>query len=184
MFKANLVPAMIALLILGGCQNVPSGKAATAASPASQAAAAPAAGSAPAASQRSPAVDFRLAQTKAGPNLTEVKLANGSVWVTPQPVLTRADLTAVAPVRDDKGNTYVRFDFTPQGAQRLAEVTRKNVGRLLFLTVNNDIAAIPQISDPALKGTLLVRTVDENQALQLAKAVAGPKAGIVPGTPQ
>jgi hypothetical protein len=123
-----------------------------------------------------PAVDFRLAQTQQAKNLVEVKLGKQSIWVLPAPVLTRSDLSGVGPVKDKKGAAFVRFAFNPAGAQKLAAVSKQNVGKLLVLSVNGSLVAVPRIGAPVTEGILNIPAGSEQRAVAITNAIVGPNA--------
>ena len=120
-----------------------------------------------------PSVLFRLAQTEQAQGLTEVKLSDGSLWVQPQPVLSRADLSGVEPLQTQQGQALVRFHFNQIGARKLAEISRRFPGKLLMLTINNQLVAAPRLSDPLIDGVMVIPVTNAQQALAIAQGIAG-----------
>lgn len=132
---------------------------------------------APAAQQQAaPTVEFRLAQARAAKNLMEVRLADGSIWVLPVPVLTRGDLNGVGPVKNTQGQTFVSFAFNEAGAKKLAAISQQNAGNLLMLSINGNLAAVPQIGGPMTQGVLNVPVANEQAALGITNAILGAPA--------
>ncbi|MGB6102994.1 MAG: hypothetical protein WBF88_03955 [Pusillimonas sp.] len=192
MQRRYLIPSvLLAAALLAGCQHTaPSQQMAQAQSRASQPAMAEQAPRQAGASQQIPSqsatprqgstqqnaiqrasVDFRLAQTDAASGLTELKLPDRSVWFLPQPVLTRADLASVEPRRTQQGQSYVRFGFSQDGAQKLAAVSQRYPGKLLLLTLNNTLIAVPQIQAALSNGILDVGFSSDQQAMDVVRQI-------------
>ena len=120
-----------------------------------------------------PSVLFRLAQTEPAQGLSEVKLSDGSLWIQPQAVLSRADLSGVEPLQTQQGQALVRFHFNPIGARKLAEISRRFEGKLLVLTINNQLAAAPRLGEPLTDGVMVIPVTSPQQAVAIAQTIAG-----------
>ncbi len=178
---ASVAASVLAVFALGACQQMPAQQGQQPA-PMAPAAAAPGPAPAPAQAQRAaapqqaaqqPAVEFRLAQPERAPNLNELRMANATLWVAPQPVLARGDLSTVVPVKAKDGKSYVRFNFTQPGAQKLAALTQRFSGKNLVLTVGGNLVATPRIGRPITNGVLFVPMASEQQALNVAAVIGG-----------
>lgn len=191
-----LVVAVLGAL-LSGCESLQAQKSAAAPQPAAQAApavqnppapptipAAPASAAsgpatapqpAPAATgqQQAAPVSFFLAQPEKDQGLRELKLKDGSLWVLPQPVLVRNDLTRVTPLEAKDGKGVVRFDFNPAGAKKLADLSQRFQGKRLVLVVGHEIIAIPQIAGRMNDGTMFIVVPSAAQAQAITRAIAG-----------
>ncbi|USP49607.1 SecDF P1 head subdomain-containing protein [Alcaligenes faecalis] len=119
-------------------------------------------------------VFFRLAQTEPSEGLSELKLRDSSLWVLPQPVLSREDLAGVEPLQTKQGQGLVRFGFNQEGARKLAELSRRYQGKLLLVSVADNLVAVPRISEPLTQGTMVVPVSSSEQALAIARAIVGP----------
>lgn len=117
---------------------------------------------------------FRLAQPEQAQGLSELRLSDGSLWVLPQPVLSRADLTSVEPVQSQQGQAFVRFGFNQEGARKLSELSRRFQGKLLVLTVADNLVAVPRLSEPLTQGAMVVAVSSGEEAMAIARAIAGP----------
>jgi len=126
--------------------------------------------------QAAPSVDFYVGQQQQAPGLNPLKLADGSLWLQPAPALTRADLSQVGPVKNAQGQAFVQFNFSQAGAQKLAAVTTRNVGKLLVVGVGGNLLAVPRISGPVTNGTLLVAMPNDQAAVNVANAILGTPA--------
>lgn len=118
-------------------------------------------------------VDFRVAQRAQAAGLSELKFPDGSLWYMPEPVLTRADLSRAEPRRTADGHPYVRFSFSPQGAQKLAAVSQQYAGKLLVLTLNNSLRSVYQLNQPLTQGVLDIGFASDEDAVNVVKTIAG-----------
>lgn len=174
MNRALFFPTLIATaVLLAGCQTTAPPQKAAAANNATVAAAQPAV-SQHAQQQQATQVLFRLAQTELATGLSELRLSDGSLWVLPQPVLSRADLASVEPLQTEQGQALVRFGFNQDGARKLSELSRRYQGKLLVLTVADKLVAVPRISEPLTQGAMVVSVASSEQAMAIARAIGGP----------
>lgn len=186
--SAFIISAIALSAFLAGCENMQTQNAAAA--PAATAQKAPAgapstppaqppqtAGAAQPAQgaqqQQGAPVTFLLAQKTQAKGLTELKLQNGTLWYAPQPVLTRADLARVTPLKAQNGQGAVRFDFSPEGAQKLANITQRNKGRFLVIVVGDQLVSVPEIDAQLKDGALGFPTANEAQAQAIVDAIRG-----------
>ncbi len=146
---------------------------------------APAAAPAPAAQpQPAPAVDFRLVQAQPGPQLQPIRVRGQVLHMQSAPVLTRADLARVTPMKTKEGAAFLRLQFTSEGAGKLGEITRRNVGNWLLFTVNNQFVELPRIGGPVANGVIDIGMGSEQNAINVANIIVGaPPSGAAPGTP-
>lgn len=169
----RFVLAASAAVLLAACQPLKSQQA-------------PAAAPAPASAQPqpAPAVDFRLVQTQPGPQLQPIRVRGQLLHMQSAPVLTRADLARVTPMKTKEGAAFLRLQFTPEGAGKLGEITRRNVGNWLLFTVNNQFVELPRIGGPVANGVIDIGMGSEQNAINVANIIVGaPPAGAAPGTP-
>lgn len=116
--------------------------------------------------------DFRLAQLQPAEGLAELKLRDGSLWLLAQPVMNRADIMLVEPRQTAQGQAYLRFRFTHDGARKLAAISQQYPGKLLVLTINDELIAAPQIPAGVNDGVLDVVLATEAQAMYIARALS------------
>lgn len=164
-----------ASLLAAACQQMPASRSSQAGQPpAMPAAAAPAQPPVMPVAQgaNAPVVEFRLAQNEKDKGLQSLKLGEREVWMLPQPVMTRVDLESVAAVRTQDGHPYVRFQFNPAGAQKLAAVSQRFAGKYLLLSINGQLVSAPTIGGAMNQGLLFVPTVNDQQAVQVANVIA------------
>jgi|GEM_PF-2386772 len=117
-------------------------------------------------------VSFFLAQEQEEEGLTELKLADGSLWALPDAVLTRADLNSVEPRRTNEGQAFVRFGLNEQGAAKMAQLSQRFAGNLLMVAVGNDVVGLTRIDEDSGNALDIGMPTDE-QAIAVAYAVAG-----------
>src|SRR5690606_18601048 len=97
-------------------------------------------------------VTFHLAQRQAGEGLTQIQVnQNTSLYALRQPVFTQADLQQIVPVQTKDGQTFLRFDFNPQGAAKLAKVAQQAKGNYFLVSVRGRLVGVPQIA-PTYEG--------------------------------
>lgn len=146
----------------------------------------PAAAPAPAAAQPqpAPAADFRLVQAQPAPQLQSIRVRGQVLYMQSAPVLTRADLARVTPMKTKEGAAFLRLQFTPEGAGKLGEITRRNVGNWLLFTVNNQFVELPRIGGPVANGVIDIGMGSEQNAINVANIIVGvAPAGGAPGAP-
>ncbi len=69
------------------------------------------------------------------------------------PVVTGAELKPVCKlVHDPMGRPQVSFEFNAEGARRFGDFTRKHVGEILAIVLDNRIISAPRINEPILGG--------------------------------
>ncbi|MDW8105600.1 MAG: protein translocase subunit SecD [Armatimonadota bacterium] len=69
------------------------------------------------------------------------------------PVVTGAELKPVCKlVYDPVGRPQVAFEFNAEGARRFGDFTRKHVGEILAIVLDNRIISAPRINEPILGG--------------------------------
>ncbi|HYG43941.1 MAG TPA: hypothetical protein VEA17_13560 [Bordetella sp.] len=115
-----------------------------------------------------PVVTFHLAQAQPADGLARVQLnPSTSLYAVPNPVFTQADLQQVVPVQGKNGQVFLRFDFTQQGAAKLAKVTREALGNYLIVSVRGKVIGVPRIATAYEDGNfpLPASSVEEAQAM-------------------
>ncbi|MBO9357895.1 preprotein translocase subunit SecD [Bordetella petrii] len=160
----KLAPALAVLtLVLAGCKTAPQKDADAAAQPQSQTAQ-------PATAA---VVEFYVAQAQAGPDLMEVKIPDGSLFMQRQPVLTRGDLTEAAALVDRQGQNFVGLRFTEEGARKLNDVSSQNIGNMLALVIDRELVAAPRIAEPLNRGVLAFSVSSAQAASEIAAKIRG-----------
>lgn len=101
--------------------------------------------------QTSPSVESAaraasLTQVAAAPTrgLT-LRLLDDRGGVASKPVISGVMVAEASAVTDPQGRSIVRFRLTPEGASRLAAVTRDNIGRRLAILVDGKVISAPVI---------------------------------------
>ncbi|WP_323018719.1 SecDF P1 head subdomain-containing protein [Castellaniella sp.] len=157
-------PALLAaLLVLAGCQNLPSTTRHTS-DPAAQSAAQP---------QQVQPVAIYLAQSRSDPDLIAVQVPEGTLYLQPRPIIVRDDLTDAAALVDSQGQPFVGLRLTQSGAQRLSTASRNNVGGVLALIIGRELVAAPRITGPLDQGILAFGVSSTQAAADLAARIRG-----------
>lgn len=179
--KTPLISAAVALALLAGCDSMPTGQSADDNTPEPPAVTEQQAQQQPQqqdAQQQSEQavtatpVSFFLAQEQADERLTEIKMADGSLWAAPDAVLTRNDLDSVEPRRTQDGQAFLRFGFSEQGGQKLAQINERFNGNLLMVAVGNNVVGLSRIGE-SQDGFVDVAMESEDQAIAVFNAIAG-----------
>lgn len=177
--KAILFVAASAAILLTGCQ-APGKRPLPAATPAGHAAAARSPSQAgqvlPGAQANQDAiVQFFLAQEKEAKGLVMLQVGDQTFWVMPHPVLNRADLAQVRSLRTRTSNQpFVQFQFSPDGARKLADLTARNQGALLLTLVGNFLLGIQRLDAVVSNGILNIPVRSDQAAIQAAELIAAP----------
>lgn len=88
--------------------------------------------------------------------------------------LTGKDLKSAKVVfgQSGTGGPQVQLNFSPAGAKKFADITKKDVGKPVVIVLDNDIVSFPRVNEPILNGNAVITgnfTVTEakNLAIQL-----------------
>ncbi len=134
--------------------------------------------------QAAPTVDFRLVHAKPAAQLQAIRVRGQVLYMQPAPVLTRADLASVIPMKTKEGAAFLRLQFTPEGAGKLGEITRRNVGNWLLFTVDNQFVELPRIGGQVANGVIDIGMGSEQNAVNVANIIVGaPPASASPAAP-
>ncbi len=164
-----LVP--VSAVLLTACETIPMANKAASAPPAQQQAAAPAAGQQVSA-QGAPVAVF-IADTAAQEGWRPVKLSDGALYLNPQPVVTRDDLSGVQAGTNKNGDGLLVLELNVAGQGKVNQATTQFPGKRLALIVGQTLMAVPGYSAPLTTERLafMVGTGDNAQAA--AQAIAG-----------
>lgn len=114
-----------------------------------------------------------LAQGKQDEGLKKLEFGDDTAWYIPRPLLTRADLESVQARRTQQGQAFVRVQLQDDGAKRLAAVTQQYPGKLLLVTVANNLVSVVRIQQPIESGSLDIGMTSADQATQMTQALTG-----------
>lgn len=164
-----LVP--LSLVLLAACQNMPGKKTTeTASTPEPET-------SIQAQQQGAPVAVF-LADTTQQSGWTPVNVQGGSLYVNPQPIVTRADLAGIQAGANKDGEGLLALELNDAGKAKVAQATTQNPNKRLALVVGRTMLAAPGYSSPVTTGQLVFAVGTEENATAAARAIAGaPPAG-------
>ena len=102
-------------------------------------------------------LQFRIAEEEPGPGLTEfVSEPSGThLYLHQEAFVTEADVDSAAAIIQ-QGEPAIAVLLTPAGAQKLANVTRQNVGKRCGIVLNGKLVSSPRILDPINGGRALI----------------------------
>jgi len=112
-------------------------------------------------------------------NVEKMKEMNGNYeYYVNKQVILNGDLLQDANATFSEGKPAVAFKFNSIGAKKFAEITRKNVGRILAIVLDDEVVTAPRINTPILGGSGIISgnfTTDEaNRVALLLRAGALP----------
>jgi preprotein translocase subunit SecD len=167
-----LLPA--SLVILAACQSVPPKQTtAEATTPSTPAQAAPTEVPAQPAQRQGAPIAVFLADTVMQSGRTPVAIQSGALYVNPQPVITRDDLSGIQAGSNKQGEGLLALQLNDAGKARITDVTTKNPNKRLALVVGRTMMAAPSYSSPVTTGHLIFAVGTEQNATAAARAVAG-----------
>lgn len=170
--------APLSLFVLAACQTTPSAPTDTATpdtSTAPQTAQEAVQETPPqqqASSQGAPVAVF-LASSDAREGWQPVQLEVGALYLNPQPVLIRDDLTGVQAGASEQGDGLLALELSPQAQDRLTQATTDNPNLRLALIVGQTMLAAPGYNEPVTTPHLIFVVGTEQNALAAARAIAG-----------
>lgn len=177
--------APVALLALVACQTTQPGGPETAAPTQAPVAADQSAPQAPQSAQSEveavePLLIF-LADTKPQADWAEVQIdAQNTLFLQPEAFITRNDLESVEAGVAETGEGLLALTLNAAGAQRLAQVTKDNIGKRLALVVDGTLLSIPGFSEPVNEGRLVFMVGSRENAMTAAQIIAGEDATPTP----
>lgn len=85
--------------------------------------------------------------------------------------LTGSDLSQTTVTFDSNtGNPQVQLVFTQEGAKKFADITKRNVGKIVSIVLDKDIIEAPQVREPILDGNAVITgsfTTDQAKSLSI-----------------
>ncbi|SHG76777.1 SecDF P1 head subdomain-containing protein [Pollutimonas bauzanensis] len=172
-----LVPA--SLVVLAACQSVPGDKTVSQAPSTTT----PQPETTLEAQRQGAPVAVFLADTALQTGWTPVSLQTGTLYVNPQPVITRADLSGIQAGTNKQGEGLLALELNEAGKKKVADTTAQNPNKRLALVVGRTMMAAPGYTVPVTTGQLIFAVGTEENATAAARAIAGasPEGG-APGT--
>lgn len=113
------------------------------------------------------------------PNVEKLKEMNGNYeYYIDKQIILNGDLLQDANATFSEGKPAVSFRFNGIGAKKFAEITKKNVGKILAIVLDNEVVTAPRINTPILGGNGIISgnftTAEANQVALLLRAGALP----------
>lgn len=85
--------------------------------------------------------------------------------------LTGKDLeSAAVTFNPNTGEPQVQLNFTSEGAKKFADITKRNVGKIVGIVLDNELIQAPRVNEPILAGTAEITggfTLDQAKAVQI-----------------
>lgn len=154
--------APASLVLLAACQTMP-GKEKTAAQPETTLQA----------SKAGAPVAVFLADTKSQQGWTPVQIQSGTLYVNPQPVVTRDDLVGIRAGTNKQGEGLLALALNEGGQKKVASITQHNPNKRLALVVGRTMLAAPGYTTQVTSDQLVFAVGSEANATAAARAIAG-----------
>jgi preprotein translocase subunit SecD len=190
MVKMGRLLLPVSLLALAACQTVPGNAPASGSTPSSSTTAPATSEQAPKAAEQAPAerqgapVAVFLADTQEQPGWRQVKIQAGTLFINPQPVLTREDLQDVQAGTSRQGEGLLALGLTELGKKKVADITAANPNKRLALVVGRTLLAAPGYTAQVTTDKLVFAVGTEANAAAAARAIAGVPSDANSTTPQ
>lgn len=178
-----LVP--LSLLMLAACQTTPNKTTTdTASTPAATPSTTPQPETSIQAQEQGAPVAVFLADTVQQTGWTPVNIQSGMLYVNPQPVITRADLSGIQAGANKEGQGLLALELNDAGKNKITQATTQNPNKRLALVVGRTMLAAPSYTTPVNSGQLVFAVGTEENATAAARAIAGaPQPGAQSTTP-
>lgn len=116
-----------------------------------------------------------LAARQIQPGWTPVPAPSGTLYVNPQPFLTRNDLSEVKAGGTDQGQGWLVLGLNPAGAEKARGITSQNPGKGLALVIGRTMMPLMIYNAPITDGRLVFYISNQENAVAAARAIAGVK---------
>lgn len=103
----------------------------------------------------------------------EVQLEEGSIFLNPEAVVVREDLTGVQAGASAQGDGLVALELGPVGRDRIKKTTTDNPNMRLAFIVGQTLIAAPGFAAPIDTEQLIFIVGTEQNAISIARAIAG-----------
>ena len=128
-------------------------------------------GTHPDASATCPAIEIGAVADAPGDSTRPATLDDGKqISLTRTPLITNADITG-AKASLTEGQWGLNVDVSEQGAKRVQDFSKQNVGRTMAFLVEGKVHSTPRILDPITGKGFLIGTFDQAEAERLATAI-------------
>ena len=99
-------------------------------------------------------------------------------------VLTGTDLKDAREQTDQQGQNLVELEFSPEGGEKFADLTSKNVGRNIAILLDGEVLTNPRVNEPIMGGKAVItgnKTLEEahNLAILLRSGSLPVKVNII-----
>lgn len=171
------VAVVASVALLAACQSLPAKKATTRALSATAPAASTSKVTTPEttlhATGHGALVAVYLADTQMQPGWAVIKLQSGTLYVDPQPVITRDDLSDIRAGASKEGVGLLALGLNEAGQAKVLHVTTQNPDKRLALVVGHTMLSAPSYTVPVASDQLVFPVGTEQNATAAARAIAG-----------
>lgn len=118
-------------------------------------------------------LEFRLAETQPGEDLTAMTMAGSGerFYLHKEVLLSNADIAATS-VSKLNGRSAVELVFTESGGEKFAGITRGNLMKRIAILVDGDLVSVPIIRAEISQGRAIIDGgFTEAEAIRLAESI-------------
>ena len=108
--------------------------------------------------------------------------AESTLYLDPQPIVTRDDLTGVQAGSNPQGQGLLALMLNDAARGRLEQLTTQTPNKRLALVVGSTLMAAPSYSKPVTSGQLIFPVGTESNATAAARAIAGVNGDAAPAS--
>lgn len=121
-------------------------------------------------------IEFRIGQSEKVDGWKTVVFQGGTIYVSPEAVLSNEDIAFVRPAKDRFGQTSIYLKLNPEGARKLAEVSERHQGKRMVILLDGQLLTAPVIQGPFSDAVVVEGEFDALQVgYRLEKALGKPK---------
>jgi preprotein translocase subunit SecD len=114
-----------------------------------------------------------LADTKPQKGWAQVDIQSGTLYVRPEPVITREHLTGVQAGSNRQGAGLLALELNEKGRELVTRITGRYPNMRLALVVGRTMLAAPGYTTPVTSPQLIFGVGSEQNATLAARAIAG-----------
>jgi preprotein translocase subunit SecD len=100
------------------------------------------------------------------------------LWISPEVVLTNADIARAYPDQTPEGKPCVGVVFTEEGALKIARLTRSHIGKNTAIILDGRVTMVPKIKEEITGGRAIIEgNFTEEETESIAKGLSGDQTG-------
>src|SRR5438128_1463541 len=90
-------------------------------------------------------ISIKAASEDPVPGWQKMHIEGRSVWVSPTPALTSADIQGAEPATDRNRGNFVKVVFTDAGAKKMRDLTTTQMNKPIAIVLDGKLLAAPKV---------------------------------------